>query len=125
MASVMAFLIISVGLVAGLVASMQTSATMQVNAQLADAASAAAREPVRQGLGAVQALPASSSLQFEIGAFTAEATRAVEVNPMSGTARVTVSVGKFNGSEFADPASCTSAPTGCIVVSEMVAGGTS
>lgn len=124
-AAVMAFSIVSVGLVAGLIASMQASATMQVNAQLTDAASAAAREPVRQGFAATQALPASGPLQFEVGAFTATATRTVEVDAATSAARVTVTVGKFNGSEFADTSTCDATPTGCIVISEMVSGAAS
>lgn len=123
LAGVVAFAIVSVGLIAGLVASMQVSATMQVNAQVAEAAGAAAREPVRQGFDAAKGQPATSTLQFDIGAFTATATRTIEVNTASRAARITVAVGKFNGSEFADPATCSTAPANCIIVTEMVAGG--
>lgn len=123
LAGVAAFVIISVGLIAGLVASMQVSATMQVNAQLSEAAGAAAREPVRQGYDAATGQPATSTLQFDIGVFTANATRTIEVNNTTRAARITVAVGKFNGSEFADPTTCSATPDNCIIVTEMVAGG--
>lgn len=122
-ASVAVFVVVSLGLAASLVASLQASGTMQVSSQLEESVHTAAREPVRQGYAAVAALPATATIDIAIGPFTGTAIRTVEVNAASKTARVTVAIGTFNGSEFGDASRCATAPEGCVIATELVAAG--
>lgn len=121
-ASVAVFVIASVGLAAALIASIQASTMVQVSSQLEDTVSAGVREPIRQGYDTVAALPTEAQIPISVGPFAGTATRTVELDAAHRTARVTMTIGKFNGSEFGSAAACDSAPDSCVIVSELVSG---
>lgn len=121
-ASLVMFTLVSAGLAAGLIAAMHLSTQMQVAAQLHESASTAAQSVTRLGYDAVIALPAEAPVQLTVGARTVEATRTVEVNPTSRTARVSVTVGRLNGTEFTSRAHCSATPKNCLTATELVTG---
>lgn len=122
MTAVVVFILISAGLAASLIAGIQASGQTHVNSALYEQASSSARAATMQGYPAVASLPAQSPLTLTVGQLSTTAHRTVEVDAATNTARVTITVGRFDGGSFADAGACTGSSTDCITVSELVSG---
>lgn len=121
-AGVIVFLAVGVGLATALSLGLTTSATLKVNAGLADAASTNVQLLAVQGYDVVAALPASAPVELTIGEATTDAIRAVEVNATSRTARITLAVGRYRDGGFASSDLCAEDPEKCVIVTELVTG---
>ena len=121
-ASIAVFIIVSAGLAAALIVGIQASGNMQVNSALTEAVSTSARLTAMQGYDTVATLDAEEELTFTVGGLTAEATRTIELNPDSRTARITVSAGRFAGSGFLPLDGCEDEQGSCIIASELISG---